>query len=419
MHFLDHYHIHMHCEQGNNGQKLFFSEWTHVLKVKVLSTFKNYNLMRNNLITIIVIISILSIISACNDKNLSSSKYYMIFDSIEYVEKFPRTYSLENHIDVDIDVIGYYVFNIVDSLLIFSTTNPEGFWSFVSLSDMTVIGQFLKKGQGPNEFLFSPSIQTATNFFKDNGKQYAAIYDSQKAKVYKIDINETIRRKVLDISIMKDSIPPYLMNFVMLEIDCFLCKELYGKYTQQLRYIMKNGLKESSANLEKLNRAIVENGSNMGYYFNIISTMTKFSLEKNLIVEMPVMLNYLNLYSINENFGKTICIGNKLDNINNIQKQKYPDLVETFFDLRLFKDFWGVVFLNENELSLETGRKNLPSIFFFDWKGKPLAELKLNKHLTSFDIDFNTGFLYGLDSIEEDFFKYDINHILAGLAIKW
>jgi len=344
----------------------------------------------------------------------------MTLDSIEYVTNFPHSYKLENSNDVNIEnigVMGCDNFNIVDSLVIFSTNDGDGFWSFVSLPDNNFINKFLKRGQGPDEFLFSPSVQTATNFFKDNGKQYAAIYDSQKGKVYKMNIDESVKSKKLAISIMKDSVSLFLMNFVMIDSNRFLYKALSATHTQQLRYIMKNNIRESCPNFEKLNKATVNITSGPAYYFNIISTLTKYNKERNLIVEMPVMLNYLNLYSIDGSFGKTICIGNKLSNIEEIQIQKYPDLVETFFDLRIYKDFWGVVFVDENELTLQTKREKLPSLFLFNWQGEPLAELKLNRQLTSFDIDFNSGILYGLDNITDTFFKYDINQILKDLRL--
>jgi hypothetical protein len=116
--------------------------------------------------------------------------------------------------------------------------------------------------------------------------------------------------------------------------------------------------------------------------------------------------------------GKTICIGKELNNIEKIQHRKLPDVVETFYDLRFFNNFWGVVFVNTDRLTLETGRKKFPSIFLFDWYGKPLAELKLDRHLTSFEIDFNTGLLYGLDYIKEELFSYDISNILKELVLK-
>jgi hypothetical protein len=333
----------------------------------------------------------------------------MTFDSIEYVTKIPHTYILKNSHDVNTDVIGIFDFCIVDSFFIFATNDNDGLWSFVSLNNNNIIGQFLKKGQGPNEFLYSPSVQVATNFFKEEGNLYAAIYDSQKGKLYKMNIEKTIQDGELDISILKNSVPRFLSNFVMIDTTKFLCKAINNEATQQLRYLMRNNTTESSPNLEKLNRATI---NKTGTDMNIISTMTKYSKENDMVIEMPVMLNYLNIYSINENFGKTICIGDKLNNIDIIQNTSFPEIIETFYDLRVYKDFFAVLFVNEDKLSLETRRKKTPTIFLFNWQGEPIAELKLDRHLTAFDIDFKQGLLYGLDYISDAFFKYDIHNIL-------
>ena len=368
------------------------------------------NICKNN--TVLLILAAVWMVFSCNRVDYSS-KYYMTLDTISYVTKFPNTYKLENSLDVGTDVIGYHNFKIFDSLLIFATNDNEGFWSFVSLADKRTLGQFLRRGQGPNEFLFSPSLQTRANFFSDNGKQYIAIYDCQRGKVYKMDIDESLKTGKLSMSTMKESAPRFLFNFVRLDADRFLCRTLDSTRTQQPRYIMNSQQNESNPVLEKLNRAKVHVCLNPAYYFNIISAIIKYNQERDLVVEVPTMLNYLNLYSIDGSFEKTICIGKKLNSIEKIETLHLPDLVTTFYDLRLYDNFLGVVFVNETEMALQvTGRTKFPSIFLFDWEGNPLAELKLDRHLTSFDIDFSTGFLYGLDKISEEFFRYDIRHIL-------
>lgn len=63
-----------------------------------------------------------------------------------------------------------------------------------------------------------------------------------------MDIEETLRSKELSISIMKDSIPPFLFNFVMLDTTKFLCKAVNNEATEQLRFFLKNNIRESSPN---------------------------------------------------------------------------------------------------------------------------------------------------------------------------
>ena len=348
------------------------------------------------------------------DGSHTSSANYMALEEIIYVDSFPQTFSLNNMIEIDlenIDIIGVKDFCIFDSLLIFSTTDKEGFWSFVSLPNYRFLGKFLTQGQGPYEFLFNPYVGSGAKFFEEKESIFAAIYDFYRGKLYKIDIGESIKNNRLNIYTINDSLPSLLFNFVMVDSNTFLCKEISNGETQQIRYMLVNGERITPPHLEKLNFAKIRKGENV----NILSTITNYNYNKKLFVEMPVGLNYLNMYSMDSSFGKTICIGKQLDNIGKIQNKERWERIYTFADLRLFPKFWGVVYLNEDYKTNQIERKRLPNILLFDWNGRPLAKLNLNTFITSFDIDFTNGYLYTLDYQTDIFCKYDIREILGKL----
>jgi hypothetical protein len=142
---------------------------------------------------------------------------------------------------------------------------------------------------------------------------------------------------------------------------------------------------------------------------------TKYNDKNGRIVEAPIGLNYINIYSLDGSFAKTICMDKELNNITNIQNTEETDRIYTFANLRVYDDFFGVVYINEDELTYQTGRKKLPSILLFDWDGNPFVELKLDHHIQSFDIDLLTGELYTLDRDFEEFYKYDIKNIMVKL----
>ncbi len=133
------------------------------------------------------------------------------------------------------------------------------------------------------------------------------------------------------------------------------------------------------------------------------------------MVEIPIGLNYINIYSLDGSFGRTICIGKELFNIGKIQDLNRVKRVYTFSDIRLFDDFFGVVHVDEERINYFGERKKTPRILFFDWDGNPLAELVSDHHITSFDIDFTRGELYTLDLYSDEFYKYDIKDKLKEL----
>ena len=367
--------------------------------------------------TIVLRVSILLTVGlfvGCGREQTPSSDY-MILEDVQYVQTFPQTFSLDDQIEVDLetscDIIGVIDFLIYDSLLILATTDREGLWSFISLPDYIFLGKFLTIGQGPYEFNFPPYVGSNARFFREQEKLFVIIYPFYQQKLYKMNVDESIKNNKLNIYTLNDALPLISFNFAMLDNTTFFIKEIVNSETQNIRYILDNGRKVIPPHFEKMNLAKIKEGEDI----NILSTIAKYDFERNLIVEMPVGLNYINTYSIDGSFGKTICIGNRLDHIGKIQTSRREDRIHTFGDIRLFSKFWGVLFINEDYRTNLTERQQLPEILLFDWFGKPLAKLKLNIFITSFDIDFTNGYLYTLDDPTDKMYKYNIREILEEL----
>lgn len=334
----------------------------------------------------------------------------MVFDNVEYVTEFPKSFNLSNKTVPDIDVIGITNFTVYDSNIIFSTKRKDSLWFVFSLPDYYYRGSFLSNGNGPFEFVQSPRVN-AGKLFKENEELFVGIYDFQKGRVFKLNIDRTLNEKKLTISVLNDSLPAFLFNFMIIENDKYFCKEVNNNHTQQIRYILENNKRTTPVVLEKLNQASINEGEDI----NILSTMTNMNYDNGIIVEMPIGLNYINMYSLDGDFSKTVCISDKLDNIEKIQNKDRWDRIYTFADLRIFENFWGVIQIDEEEKTYQMGRKKLPKIYIFDWQGKPLAELKLDHFITSFDIDLKNGVLYTFDVHSDELYKYDINKILKEL----
>lgn len=362
--------------------------------------------MKKGFLHSVVLLSLLILIS-CSQSPTPSSPNFMVFDDVEYVTEFPQSFKLTGKTVPDIDVIGINNFVIHDSNIIFSTKRTDSLWAVFTLPEYDYRGSFLSNGNGPFEFVQSPRVN-AGKLFKENEELFAGIYDFQKGRVFKLNIDRTLNVKKLAISILNDSLPAFLFNFMMIENDKYFCKEITNNQTQQIRYIVENNQRTTPEIIEKLNQASIREGEDV----NILSTMTKMNYDNGIIVEMPIGLNYINMYKLDGSFSKTVCIGDKLDNIEKIQNKDRWDRIYTFADLILFENFWGVIQIDEGEKTYQMGRKKLPVIYLFDWQGKPLAELKLDHFITSFDIDFNNGELYTFDVHSDEFYKYDIGEIL-------
>jgi hypothetical protein len=361
---------------------------------------------------IIVILIFLTVISGCSELRKSPSDYF-VFDDVQYVSEFPQSFTLDNPVEIDLesmDLLGLQGFRIIDSLLILSVSGPNGVWAFVSLPDLQLSGRFLSIGQGPNEFSWIPEL-TKASFVKEDGTRYVHIYDSPAGRLYKMNIDESIKDNKLSMLKTMDLSTSSIFNFCMIDTTAFFCKEIQSAETQQIRYILENGQKTIPAHFEKLNQAFVPKGED----FNMLSTITLYNSSRQMIVEAPVYLNYINMYSIDGSFCRTICLGSELNHIPTILRTNMWDRIYTFGGLRLFPQFWGVAYINENNKAFEIKRKTHSTILLFDWDGKPLAELKLNTFITSFDIDVLNGYLYTSNHQTDKFCRYDIRHFLRTL----
>ena len=94
------------------------------------------------------------VLSSCS----TNPEAHMAFEEVRYIREFPRTYSLtaQDAERVDFGIIGTQDFIVHDSLLILSTTNKNGFLTFLSLPDHRNLGSYLLLGNGPQEFIMPP-----------------------------------------------------------------------------------------------------------------------------------------------------------------------------------------------------------------------------------------------------------------------
>ncbi len=350
----------------------------------------------------------------CSKKyhNPEPSENYMVLNEIQYVEEFPQSYTLGDKEDVGLDIIGMKDFRICDSLLIVSAVDKDGLWEIYSLNSNRCLGKFLKQGIGPGEFIFSPLITDASLFRRKDNSLSAIIYNSVQRKVFDMNITKSLNEGKLVMDELDVVIPEAMFNYVMLDDTYSFVRKLTAGETKQERSLY-NGKNESvPSNFELLNRSSVQKRD---MDFNILSAITKCNTDKKKILEAPITLNYLNLYSYDSDWGKTICVGNELYNISDVQSQNKWDRIYTYANITPFTDFFGALYFGEDEKTYQMNRTKLPVIYFFDWDGNPLMELKLSEHGTSFDIDLVNGYLYLLDLKTDNFYKYNIKDILEGM----
>ncbi len=348
---------------------------------------------------------------ACKQKHIPNPDNCMAFDDVKFVSEFPETVSLAGSI-VDMDVIGMLDIAIYDTMMVVSSNDKNGYLDFLSLPDMNHHGKFLKGGRGPNEMLNMPWISSAVPL-NDGDNLKIVIFDNNRDSYFIVDIGETIKTSELNMVLIADSLPGMLTSSSCIYIDdtTLFCNEAQLPGINQIRYVLRNGIKDTPVNFEKLNSAFMP--VNLGY--TALASITRYDRQNGLIVEIPILLNHINLYSVDGEFGKSICLDRQIDDIDELANDPYFSEREIFANPRIYSDYFGVLYLNHTNRIMELGRGNKPAILMFDWKGEPLMKLELDRYATSFDIDFVNRYLYTLDRETEEMSVYYIKDVLEEL----
>lgn len=336
------------------------------------------------------------------DKPSSASSDYMIFDSILYVEQFPKIFELDEATLVNYEIPGVKSIAIRDSLLIVSTNSDNGYWSFFSLPTFNFLGKYINKGNGPIESLISPMVE-GQYFHTVNGDLHSLIYDFSTGKLLDFNISQTLLSDSVAIQNLNANQPNSLFNFNVIDDSTFYCTSVNGSHTQQCRYVQHVDKQEVTRNMLTLNNAKISDGGNI----NALSAISMYDPQSKHIAECAIMLNQINLFSVDDTFALTICYGDMVDKISDVDGRAKKT---TYMDINGYDRFFSALYYNQSRGNLKN-----PSIQFFDWYGKPLFEVKLNKPISSSSIDFENKILYGVDYKTEELYKFDFSDVVDHL----
>ena len=326
---------------------------------------------------------------------------YMAFtDNVVYVEEFPEKYSLTGAEEVNTGVLGAYDFRIVDSVMVFMANGAYA-WKAVSLDDTSKTCNLLRVGNGPGEVI-SVSTPSQVDFYEDGGEIYCDLFDMNKREMYRMNFSESLETGQTKGRIVAERLPSLSMAMIALGDSTYFYKSLVDNMTSYRRSIFKDGESFTPEWLEALNSAHVDPGKD----FNLLSATTRYDRSRNMVVEIPVRLNNINLYTLDGSFRKSVNIGSRLSDIDKLQEIDMAEHPMTFLIVQMYDGFFAAIYLGETVASYLGTRTQMPHIYCFDYEGNPLADILLDEQVTSFDFDFEGGWLYVLDQMTDRMWRY-------------
>lgn len=332
---------------------------------------------------IITLVALSVTLCGCSSRNISLA----VFENVKSVREFPCSSTLENGEDLNFVPAGALDIAIIGDTIIFSVPSEKFIYAY-DIADGTCLGSFLRKGNGPYEFLNPPFMQ---DLVISDG--IVGIYDPE-GHFYDFDLEQSINQSVPKVIKDIEKLPRELKSCFRIDDSSYYCRRLRSDEKGQQRFLWSRGNETYNGSIEALNEILLE-GKGDGYRHNLLSSIAAYDKKKDIVVEASMYQDVINIYSLRKAFELSIVTGDNINTIEELSTLPYGDFKDVYMDLRLYDDCF---------VCLRAGN----CLQFFDWCGTPLKQLLLPESATAFDVDRDNGFLFTYDIETERLLRYSL-----------
>lgn len=341
---------------------------------------------------------------SCGDRK---DKVLTMEDKV-FVKEFPCEIDLVERQDVSIDEIGVNAVKFVDSLMFIG---HGGCWSVYDVRNFTKYGNVLKTGQGPGEFNFVPRCSSAA-FVNESDSLVAYIPDKNNGAINKFNVTDFIRTGKEHVGKYLRS--QYLTNDVWDVIPCngerFLLSVPIHDFSGFKRCILEGDSLVDLNQTKPMEKILVDESNDI----NLLARVTRYNNVADKFVEGLLFLNQINIFSGDGKWGKTICVGNELDGVDEIESQFRFDRINAYTTVTAWDCGFGAAYSGVTEKTRQLGTGHSSVLQIFDWDGNPLCLVKVPHSTMAFDIDFVNKLLFIVT--EDDEIKiYDASQCIKEL----
>lgn len=347
-------------------------------------------------------IAVTLLMSACADVD----RVTMSIGEPEFISEFPEDLSLTENTSFECDEIGLMSIRIVDSLMVIS---HQGCWSILSTDGKHKYGNCVSRGEGPNEFIWTPYIMSSS-FVKENGKVVAYISDTERGEVKRFNITDfvTTGNEEMTVSQKSDVMGNSTWDAIPVNADKTLIFQPNDDFTGFHHYVLTG----DSVHTLQATTALDEMKVKSEATINMLAKLACASADGRRCAEVMIHLNQINLYSLDGDWGKTICVGEKLSDVKEIEEQWNVDRIDQYANVTSWPCGFGAIYSGVSELKKSMGVDNNSELQFFTWDGEPICKARLPISAAGFDIDFENNTLIAIDSNEDRLRAYDATELI-------
>ena len=303
---------------------------------------------------------------------------------------------------VDIDILGFKILWIEDSVLLVSTRqDPQKLVSAYSLHDYHPLYEgLILKGRGPNEFL---NVSFVSSFTDSVGiKIWLSVDYGQKLLC--IDLTCSIKNqnlviiKEIDLSQLED-----LFALFRISVQCdtsIILERIYSNvHITNYNPVSKKETSIGWLYSEEIDRSNVTDIASTGFFFDA---------EKSFLISGMLFFNQINFFDLRypeQSFStSTAKKSTHYYLINQVEVGVRPQYYYGPIDGHNMLIFG---YLNgKNQYGYESTENNF--LHIVDWNGKTRHVFLLDRPFTGDAFDKRTGYLYGTDNETQDILKYKL-----------
>jgi len=328
------------------------------------------------------------------------------FDDIVYVSDFPMEIEPESYENIGIETIGSHGLKVLDDYILISCHDTMGCLSVYSKDIECRYPPFLRIGRGPGEVLYQPFVSWL-DFDVQDGTYNVGLFD-YKGNYLVYDLVESLKLGYGTWDVVADSLSLASgARYFKIAGDTLLCRRWNVDATGFERFMLSGHKKEY------FNRAMVKLNSVNVSDANLLATSIVVNQDKQMIVEFGSLMNVIHLYSYDNDFQRTLVIGESITDVNELEREDGYERRKMFYDAKVYESFFAGLHIGCTIEELDKGAFGPPVIYLFKWNGTPLAKIKLPVRALYFDIDVKQRELYVIDYDTEKVIKFPMEHSLV------
>lgn len=331
------------------------------------------------------------------------------YGQVSFIDKFPKEITLKEQKPYKTNLIGTVnIFGLDSVIVLLNLESP--YLSAYSTNSGSLLGRFVKQGQGPGEVSDLPANLSLTR--KDNDI-ILRFSDSNELKYFNLNLTKSLRAGQAVYDTIKTSrlfreakyiIPVSETDTIVYYHTFNNDGDLCGNIPIRLG---RNGVENMIPNLRYREGGF----DNIG--FNTVTFGAAYNPRCGIVAEAMTKMNQINLYSIKDTtFRKTVCVGKELDDAAEEYAKNRKDWKVCYQKVQPFGEGFAALRLEDVTSEIFDEEDFEASLQFFSCTGDPLLEVKIPFTVNSFFID-SSGILYLFTRMgdSESIYRYEVPEI--------